>query len=132
MAKFIIAAGVAGVIIVISGVGLSLALADVSRSVAAKFTFEMAGPVRFAFHVALRLLMGAAITTLIYFLAASSKEIAPFLLVVTAAWIIAYIPSFLLLADLAVIPLRAAAITIVWGWGEFAVAGFAAWRILAR
>ena len=130
--KFLIAAGLASLIIVISGITLSLVLGDAAKDLAGKFTFEMSGGARFAYHIGLRILSAVALTALVFYLAPASKGLTPFFIVVTAAWALAYIPAFLLLADVAVMPLRAAFITIAWGWAEFALAGYAAARMLGK
>lgn len=128
--KFIIAASLASVIIILSGIALSLVLGETAKELAGKFAFEMSGGARFAYHIGLRILSAVALTALIFYLAPGSKTLAPFFIVITAAWALAYVPAFLLLADVAVMPLKAAFITIAWGWVEFALAGYAARRLL--
>jgi hypothetical protein len=130
--KFIIAAGLASIIVIVSGIALSFVLGDAAKDLAGKFTFEISGGARFAYHIGLRIVSAAALTALVFYVAPASKEFAPLLIVVTAAWALAYVPAFLLLADVAVMPLKAALITIAWGWAEFALAGYAAARFLGK
>ena len=131
MLKFVLASALSGFIIIVSGIALSLLIGDESKALASKFSFEMSGGQRFAFHIGLRLASGVALTVLISMLSTASGDILPFLAVITAAWFIAYVPGFLMLADLSVLKLSTAGVIMMWGWLEFALAGYCAHRVLS-
>ena len=119
MQKLLIATLLASLILIVSGVVLSLVMSDATREFSQKFAFQMNGTERFFYHVALRILAALALATLIFIVAQSNSSVSVLIAVVVAAWFLSYVPGFLILADIGALSLKAAIATMLWGFAEF-------------
>jgi hypothetical protein len=127
----ILFAGAAAILVMIAlGIVGAFVLSDAAASLTERFSPALSFAQRFALHLSERAGMGIALTALTALSLPGGRGAGRFLAVSTAAWFLGYVPGFLMLTDIGVLPLQSALLAIGWGWIEIVSAGGAAWLIL--
>jgi len=132
MTRYLIASLISGGIILIMGLLVAMLMRETASELAQRFTFEMSGPQRALYHSGLRIASGFAVAAIVAFAFSHLPGLGQVFVLATAIWFLAYVPGFLLLADLGAVGFNPTLKLIGWGWLEITFATAGAWWWLGR